>query len=186
MIKAVFALGVPSDFHEHGKFVFGKNNDLPWDHVPEDLKLFKEKTLGCVCVMGAKTFQSLPFCLPGRENIVIGDISREVRNKKGELPTMVVNGDLEPNEWINTIKRLYPHKDIAIIGGLNFIIEHSLFCDELHVNFLMLRDSYDTIEPTITIDDTKLGYVFGNRKMHTYAIPTNREHCPVIKVGVWR
>ena len=50
----------------------GKDNDIPW-HIKEDFLHFKEKTMGCPCIMGDKTYDSLPdFArpLPGRENIV--------------------------------------------------------------------------------------------------------------------
>lgn len=48
----------------------GINNKLPW-HIPEDLKFFKEKTLGKKIIMGRKTFESLGRPLPKRENVVI-------------------------------------------------------------------------------------------------------------------
>jgi dihydrofolate reductase len=50
----------------------GKDNDIPW-HIKEDFLHFKEKTMGCPCIMGDRTYDSLPdFArpLPGRENIV--------------------------------------------------------------------------------------------------------------------
>lgn len=54
--------------------VIGKNNNLPW-HLPEDLKHFKELTLGKTVVMGRKTYESifarLGKPLPGRTNVVI-------------------------------------------------------------------------------------------------------------------
>jgi dihydrofolate reductase len=54
--------------------VIGKGNDLPW-HLPEDLKHFKELTLGKTVVMGRKTYESivarLKKPLPGRKNVVI-------------------------------------------------------------------------------------------------------------------
>jgi dihydrofolate reductase len=54
--------------------VIGKGNDLPW-HLPEDLKHFKELTLGKTVVMGRKTYESivarLNKPLPGRKNVVI-------------------------------------------------------------------------------------------------------------------
>lgn len=50
----------------------GKNNSLLWD-IPEDLKLFKEKTEGSTVIMGKNTFDSLPFLqgLPNRVNYVL-------------------------------------------------------------------------------------------------------------------
>lgn len=51
--------------------VIGSQNQLPW-HVPEDLKYFKAKTKGHICIMGRKTFESVGSRpLPGRLNIVI-------------------------------------------------------------------------------------------------------------------
>lgn len=50
--------------------VIGKNNQLPW-HLSEDLRRFKQITMGHPIVMGRKTFDSIGKPLPGRENIVI-------------------------------------------------------------------------------------------------------------------
>ena len=52
----------------------GYNGDL-LEHIPEDLKYFKELTTGYVVVMGRKTWDSLPKKpLPNRFNVV-GKIS---------------------------------------------------------------------------------------------------------------
>lgn len=49
-------------------------------HLPNDLKRFKELTLGKTIIMGRKTFESLPKgALPGRRNIVL---SRDLLYKK--------------------------------------------------------------------------------------------------------
>lgn len=50
--------------------VIGKNNQLPW-HLPEDLKHFKNTTMGKPMIMGRLTFESLGKPLPGRPHIVI-------------------------------------------------------------------------------------------------------------------
>lgn len=51
--------------------VIGAKGALPW-HIPEDLKRFKQLTLGKPCIMGRKTWDSLPKKpLPGRTNIVV-------------------------------------------------------------------------------------------------------------------
>ena len=50
--------------------VIGNDNALPW-RLPEDLKHFKELTLGHPIIMGRKTWASLGRPLPGRRNIVI-------------------------------------------------------------------------------------------------------------------
>ena len=48
----------------------GKKNDLIW-HFKQDMKFFKETTLGHTVIMGRKTFESLPKALPNRLNVVI-------------------------------------------------------------------------------------------------------------------
>ena len=48
----------------------GKNNDLIW-HLHEDMKFFKENTMGKPIVMGKKTLDSLPKLLPGRKHLVL-------------------------------------------------------------------------------------------------------------------
>jgi len=50
--------------------VIGRDNALPW-HLPDDLKRFKQLTLGKPIVMGRKTFESIGKPLPGRQNIVV-------------------------------------------------------------------------------------------------------------------
>ncbi len=50
--------------------VIGINNSMPWK-LPEDLKYFKNLTLGKSIIMGRKTFESIGRPLPSRENIVV-------------------------------------------------------------------------------------------------------------------
>ena len=50
--------------------VIGRDNKLPW-YLPNDLKYFKQTTLGKPVIMGRKTYESIGKPLPGRTNIVI-------------------------------------------------------------------------------------------------------------------
>ena len=51
--------------------VIGKDNALPWS-IKEDMARFKRLTKGWPCVMGRKTWESLPVKpLPGRLNVVV-------------------------------------------------------------------------------------------------------------------
>ncbi|HZO64187.1 MAG TPA: dihydrofolate reductase [Kribbellaceae bacterium] len=50
--------------------VIGSSNDLPW-YIPDDLKHFKQLTMGHTLVMGRKTYDSIGRPLPGRTTIVI-------------------------------------------------------------------------------------------------------------------
>lgn len=51
--------------------VIGRDGDLPW-RLRSDLQRFKAVTMGKPCIMGRKTWESLPLRpLPGRLNIVL-------------------------------------------------------------------------------------------------------------------
>ena len=51
--------------------VIGRDGDLPW-RLRSDLQRFKAATVGKPCIMGRKTWESLPLKpLPGRLNIVL-------------------------------------------------------------------------------------------------------------------
>lgn len=50
--------------------VIGLNNQLPW-HLPEDLKRFKQLTMGHHIIMGRKTYASLGRLLPGRTTVIV-------------------------------------------------------------------------------------------------------------------
>ena len=51
-------------------YAIGKGNALLW-HISDDLKYFKQVTLGSPVIMGRKTFESIGRPLPKRLNIVI-------------------------------------------------------------------------------------------------------------------
>ncbi|MCB5223582.1 MAG: dihydrofolate reductase [Candidatus Cloacimonadaceae bacterium] len=50
--------------------LIGKNGTLPW-HIPEDLRYFKQKTMGHPILMGKNTWLGLQGPLPGRLNLVL-------------------------------------------------------------------------------------------------------------------
>jgi dihydrofolate reductase len=53
--------------------VIGANGALPWS-LPEDMRLFRQRTSGATVVMGRTTWESLPERfrpLPGRHNVVL-------------------------------------------------------------------------------------------------------------------
>ena len=85
--------------------MIGVDNQLPW-HIPEDLKYFKQATLGKPIIMGRKTFESIGRVLPGRKNIVI------TRNNDFRNDDVTVYHSLEEALQDNQI---YP--EICIIGG---------------------------------------------------------------------
>lgn len=74
-------------------FAIGKNNDLLF-HLPNDLKRFKQITLGKPVIMGRNTLLSLPNGpLKNRRNIVISDIPGD--NFEGCETTSSIEGAIE-------------------------------------------------------------------------------------------
>lgn len=50
--------------------IIGADGRLPW-HIPQDMRRFKQITMGKPMIMGHATFDSLPGLLPGRRHIVL-------------------------------------------------------------------------------------------------------------------
>lgn len=81
--------------------VIGDGEGMPW-HLPEDLRHFKEVTLGAPVVMGRRTWTSIPprfRPLPGRENFVLtsrepGEWSRgaQLLRELPDFPAWVIGG----------------------------------------------------------------------------------------------
>ena len=59
----------------------GINNTLIW-RFKEDMKFFKENTMGKPIIMGRKTLESLPKLLPGREHIVLTKSNLDIEGVK--------------------------------------------------------------------------------------------------------
>jgi dihydrofolate reductase len=51
-------------------WVIGRAGDLPW-RLPDELRNFKQLTMGHHLILGRKTYESLPGPLPGREIVVV-------------------------------------------------------------------------------------------------------------------
>jgi dihydrofolate reductase len=66
-----------------GNGAIGKAGRLPW-HYSADLKFFKARTTGNVCVMGRRTWESLKKPLPGRLNVVLSR-SLEIEEQPGVI-----------------------------------------------------------------------------------------------------
>ncbi len=105
------------------KWGIGKNNGLLF-RLKEDMRFFREKTLGKVVAMGANTFRSLPKgALPDRINVVL-------------------DSDGTPHEGTVTFKDTesllkelskYDSDDVYIIGGAGFYKLMLPMCDRAYV-----------------------------------------------------
>ena len=107
--------------------VIGKDGDLPW-RLRSDLQRFKAVTMGKPCIMGRRTWESLPLKpLPGRLNLVLSkdesftakgalvcttldeavEIARETAEEDGVDEVCVIGGTALFGMALPRAKRLY-------------------------------------------------------------------------------
>lgn len=128
----------------------GKNGTLPW-YIPEDLKHFKEYTAGNVCVMGRKTWDSLPVKpLPNRENWVLVNNYAPIRfgcgvNLMSHSASSIISAALD--EQIG---------ELCIIGGAS--IYEQFLPHATHMVLTHIDGDYncDTFFPKFNKDDWTL------------------------------
>lgn len=87
--------------------VIGKDNDLPWPRIKEDMKHFRKYTKGHVIIMGRKTYESLGKPLMHRANFVL------TRNSEYRAPGCFVFTDV--NEMLEEAFNI-DHNPV-VIGG---------------------------------------------------------------------
>jgi dihydrofolate reductase len=110
--------------------VIGKDGALPW-RIPEDMRRFKALTIGKPCVMGRKTWDSLPRKpLPDRLNIVVtrdrsfragGAVVvhslDEALSRAGDVPEICIIGGAE------IYKAALPHADLVHLTKVHGAID---------------------------------------------------------------
>jgi dihydrofolate reductase len=84
--------------------VIGKDNKLIWN-LPEDLKRFKDLTLGNPIVMGRKTYESIGKSLPGRLNIIL------TKNRDFKADNCLIYNN------IYDMLEIYQQSNLFVIGG---------------------------------------------------------------------
>lgn len=98
----------------------GKNNNLIW-HFKEDMKFFKDTTMGHTVVMGRKTFESLPKALPGRKNIVISSNAQYQAQEAAVVTSVEEALQIADNE------------EVFVIGGGKIYAEFLPYADKLYL-----------------------------------------------------
>ena len=111
----------------------GKNGDLIW-HIPEDLKYFREKTMGKTIVMGKNTFNSLPKLLPGRKHVILSeddDFNKDIGD------SLVFYNKEELMNYLNTELK---DEDVFITGGASMYSMFINICDKMYLTRIEADD----------------------------------------------
>lgn len=87
------------------KGYIGKDGKLMWE-CSEDLRWFKKMTIGKKCLVGRKTFESLPP-LEGRELIVVGKGYHSLEEALEKKPDIVIGGGEIYKQTINKVETIY-------------------------------------------------------------------------------
>ncbi len=125
------------------KWAIGYKGDM-LTRIPEDLKRFKEMTMGGVLVMGRKTYDSTG-ALPGRTTIIV---SRSLKEQEGTH----VAKSLDELRCI--IKEKFADKKIFLVGGASLIDQLIDEVDEAEITFIK-KDfvPYDTVMRNLDEDE---------------------------------
>jgi len=144
--------------------VIGKNNALPWS-LKADMAHFRELTTGWPCIMGRKTWESLPKRpLPGRPNIII---SRSLSAEAAPMATVF-------SSLQEAIQHCEDYQKIFICGGASIYREALLLADKIELTVIHRQYEGDVFFPEIdsslwkktnTVDFDGLSFV-SYQKLH--------------------
>jgi dihydrofolate reductase len=112
--------------------VIGRGGQLPW-HLGDDLKRFKQLTMGHTIVMGRKTWDEIGRALPGRSSVVISrqvgfyaegaqvvgslDDALQIAEATGDKETFVIGGSEIYRLTMPRADRLYLTRVHAKVAG---------------------------------------------------------------------
>lgn len=137
----------------------GRDNELLW-HISEDLKYFKETTMGHPVIMGRKTFESIGRPLPGRENIILSRSGIELPEikpfKKDGTPSKT-KVSIENNLESLMERCKNSSEEYFVIGGGSVYKRAFGFADRLYLTKIYsVADNADTFFPEVSADEWKL------------------------------
>lgn len=116
-----------------------KAGSMPW-RLRDDLRRFKQLTLGHVIIMGRKTQQSIGRALPGRTNIVI------TRSAHFQAPGFLRTGSLDQ---AFRMARQAGESDVFVIGGGEIYSLALPFANRLYLTRLHASLDCDTFFPEL-------------------------------------
>lgn len=133
------------------------------EHIPGDMRRFKELTENNLVVMGRKTQESLPNKkLPNRINIVLTNQDLEDEDK-------IFYTNLKGLDYILSLSQIYEMgyerwqsfsdkkmpslKDIYIIGGASIYEQLLPYCDKLYLTYIYKKyENVDTYFPEVDMN----------------------------------
>jgi dihydrofolate reductase len=128
--------------------VIGKDNQMPW-RLPDDMKYFRDKTMGHCVIMGRKNYDSVPEKfrpLPGRTNIIV------TRQKDFSAPGCIVVHSIE--EGLEKAKQKN-ESEAFIIGGGEIFRQALGMADKIYLTKIYRTFDGDVFFPSINMKEWK-------------------------------
>ncbi len=122
--------------------VIGVDGGLPW-HLPDDLRRFKELTLGHVLVMGRKTYESIGHPLPGRTTIVV------TRSPSWDSAAAEVRVAGSVSDAIEAAAAL--DDEVFVVGGAQVYAAALPLADRLELTWVDAEPEGDTTFPELDV-----------------------------------
>lgn len=123
----------------------GKNNQLLY-HIPDDMKFFKEKTVGNVVIMGLNTLLSLPDGKPLRDRVNIVLCNDDSFECEGIVKVSSVD------DLFETLDR-FKEENIYVIGGASVYEQLLPYCDTAYVTKVSPCETADRFFPNLDEDE---------------------------------
>jgi len=120
--------------------VIGVDGGLPW-HLPDELALFKELTVGHVLVMGRRTYESVGRPLPGRTTVVV---TRQRDWEGGAVGVLRAGSVPEALEVAAEVD-----DEVFVVGGAQVYAEALPHADRLALTFVDDEPEGDTTFPDV-------------------------------------
>ena len=116
----------------------GLKNNIPW-YISEELKLFKEKTLNSIVIVGRKTLENLPQ-LKDRQIFCISKSTNNIKKSKNDVVVCFNNIEEAIEQSIKLNKKVF------IIGGYqiyNYVFQNlkNKYNFKVHISFI--NESYE-------------------------------------------
>ena len=120
----------------------GYKNDLIWS-IPEDLKFFRDNTVGKYIVMGMNTLNSLPRLLPNRKHIVLTR-----KDVKLDDSILVFHSIEELLSYIESLD-----EEVMIIGGAQIYNQMIKYADKMLLTEINDDAMADVYFPDFSLED---------------------------------
>lgn len=124
--------------------LIGAENHLPW-HLPDDMRRFRQLTMGKPIIMGRRTYESIPEKyrpLHGRHNIVL------TGNRDYQAPGCTVVHSIEA-----ALEAAGECEEVMIGGGAQLYEQLLPRADRIYLTLVEASFSGDTYFPKIDVDE---------------------------------